>query len=537
MSFPLSYESAANPFADEAISSSSPGDLDPEVFRRCGIQLVEGIADYLAHIEEYPVLPAVAPGEIFQQVPSHAPEQAEPLEQVVAEALSLLPTTTTHWQAPGYLAYFAVTASVPAMLGKLLEAALNPSRMLWRASPVATELEQVTVAWVRQLLGLPDDLFGMIHTNSAVLPALVAALEARDLHIRERGLAGRSDIPRLRLYASQQAHSSVAKAAVALGLGLESLCLLPVDERYRLRVDALEAAIQQDLQEGVLPVAVIATVGTTATTSVDPVAEIAALCQRYRLWLHVDGAYAINTAIVPELRSAIAGCQSADSLTVNPHKLLGVPTGCSLLYTRHPALLKRAWSIQVAYLAHTDGDGALDLGDYSLSLPHGMPALALWMTLRTFGRTGLIARIRECMRLARLVADWIDASPDFERLAPTPFSVVCFRLHPPLLDNEDHLNVLNAQLLRRINAQGRFFLSHTMLPTRHGDHTYTLRVAIGNMRTTQAHIEALWQDLQQAAHAILTEGASCVTEGQLWQDLQQAAQESLPSIFPSSRKA
>ena len=423
------------------------------------------------------------------------------------------------------------------MLGKLLEAALNPSRMLWRVSPVATELEQVTVTWVRQLLGLPADLFGMIHANSAVLPALVAALEARDLHIRERGLAGRSDVPRLRLYASQQAHSSVAKAAIALGLGLESLCLLPVDERYRLRVDALEAAIAHDLQEGVLPVAVIATVGTTATTSVDPVAEIAALCQRYRLWLHVDGAFTINTAIVPELRSAITGCQHADSLTVNAHKLLGVPNGCSFLYTRHPALLKRAWSVQAAYLAHTDGDDVLDLGDYSLSLPHGMPALALWMTLRTFGRTGLIVRIRECMRLARLVADWIDASPYFERLAPTPFSVVCFRLHPPQVDNEAHLTVLNAQLLRRINAQSRFFLSHAMLPTRHSDHTYTLRIAIGNMLTTQTHIEELWQDLQQTTHTILMEDVSSANESQPWQDLQQTAHESLPSIVSSVRKA
>jgi aromatic-L-amino-acid decarboxylase len=367
--------------------------------------------------------------------------------------------------------------------------------MLWRTSPAATELEQVTLDWLRQMLGLPHPLFGVINdtASSGVLYALAAAREALPLHIRQQGIAGRTDVPRLRYYASQEAHSSVDKAGIVLGVGQEGLRKIGVDSEYRMDVGQLEQAIREDIAEGWQPFAVVATVGTTSTTSVDPVPQIADISERYGLWLHVDGAYGGSAAVDPAMRWTMAGCERADTMIVNPHKWLFTPIDCSVFYTRKPDVVKAAFSLVPEYLRNTEstGEEVPNLMDYGTSLGRRFRSLKLWMIMRYFGQEGLAARIREHVRLAQLFARWVDEAPDFERLAPTPFSTVCFRAHQSGIDDESKLEALNEGIMNHINAQGRFFLSHTKL-----NGIYTIRVAIGNLRTTETDIRDLWVELQ-----------------------------------------
>ena len=482
-------------YLDSAQQSSATGDMDPEAFRIYGHQVVDWIADYLGHVGDYPVLAQSAPGDIRQALPDRPPVQPESMETILADFERIIMPGITHWNSPGFLAYFGITGSGPGILGEMLSGALNVNAMLWRTSPAATELEQVTLDWLRQMLGLPHPLFGVINdtASSGVLYALAAAREALPLHIRQQGIAGRTDVPRLRYYASQEAHSSVDKAGIVLGVGQEGLRKIGVDSEYRMDVGQLEQAIREDIAEGWQPFAVVATVGTTSTTSVDPVPQIADICERYGLWLHVDGAYGGSAAVDPAMRWTMAGCERADTMIVNPHKWLFTPIDCSVFYTRKPDVVKAAFSLVPEYLRNTEstGEEVPNLMDYGTSLGRRFRSLKLWMIMRYFGQEGLAARIREHVRLAQLFARWVDEAPDFERLAPTPFSTVCFRAHQSGIDDESKLEALNEGIMNHINAQGRFFLSHTKL-----NGIYTIRVAIGNLRTTETDIRDLWVELQ-----------------------------------------
>src|SRR5579883_2099901 len=488
-------------YLDLAQQASNTGDMDPESFRAYGHQIVDWIADYLAHVGEYPVLAETAPGDIRHALPGQPPKEPEAMETILADFERVLMPGITHWNSPGFLAYFGVTGSGPGILGEMLAAALNVNAMLWRTSPAATELEQVTLDWLRQMLGLPNPLFGVINdtASSGVLYALAAAREAiPGLHIRQQGMSGRPDVPRLRYYASQEAHSSVEKAGIVLGIGQAGLRKIGVDSEFRMDVAKLERAIQEDLAEGYRPFAVVATVGTTSTTSIDPVPQIADVCERYGLWLHVDGAYGGSAAVAPEMRHVLAGCERADSLIVNPHKWLFTPIDCSVFYTRKPDVVKAAFSLVPEYLRNAEsmGDEVPNLMDYGTSLGRRFRSLKLWMIMRYFGQEGLAARIREHIRLGQLVAHRVDEAPDFERMAPTPFSTVCFRVHPQGMDDEAALERLNERIMNRINATGHFFLSHTKLHDK-----YTIRIAIGNLRTTEQDVRHLWQELQDALSA------------------------------------
>src|SRR5712691_2017992 len=481
---------------DSAQRPAATGDMDPEAFRRYGHQVVDWMADYLAEVGKYPVLAHIAPGDIRRSLPGQPPIQPVAMETILADFDQLLMPGITHWNSPGFMAYFGITGSGPGILGEMLSAALNVNAMLWRTSPAATELEQVTLDWLRQMLGLPSPLFGVINdtASSGILYALAAAREAiPGLHIRQEGMSGRADVPRLRYYASQEAHSSVDKAGIVLGIGQAGLRKIGVDSEFRMDVEELERDIQEDIAAGWRPFAVVATVGTTSTTSVDPVPQIAAVCERHGLWLHVDGAYGGLAAVDPAMHWVLAGCERADTLIVNPHKWLFTPVDCSVFYTRKPEVVKAAFSLVPEYLRNTEGKGdeVPNLMDYGTSLGRRFRALKLWMILRYFGQEGLAARIHEHIRLAQLFGQWVDDSPSFERMAPTPFSTVCFRAHPRGLDDEAQLEALNERIMNRTNEAGRFFLSHTKL---HGQ--FTMRVAIGNLRTSEQHMRTLWDDLQ-----------------------------------------
>src|SRR5216683_5131261 len=435
-------------YLDLAQQPAATGDMDPETFRLYGHQVVDWIADYLTHVGEYPVLAQTVPGDIRHALPDKPPVEPEAMETILADFERVLLPGITHWNSPGFLAYFSITGSGPGILGEMLSAALNVNAMLWRTSPAATELEQVTLDWLRQMLGLPSPLFGVINdtASSGTLYALAAAREAiPGLHIRQEGMSGRAEVPRLRYYASQEAHSSVDKAGIVLGIGQAGLRKIGVDSEFRMDVAELERAIQEDIAAGWRPFAVVATVGTTSTTSVDPVPQIVDICERYGLWLHVDASYGGSAAVDPAMQWVLAGCERADSIIINPHKWLFTPIDCSVFYTRKPDVVKAAFSLVPEYLRSAESigeDAPINLMDYGTSLGRRFRSLKLWMVLRYFGQEGLAARIHEHIRLAQLFAQWVDDSSNFERMAPTPFSTVCFRGHPQGLDDEAQLEAL-----------------------------------------------------------------------------------------------
>jgi len=472
------------------------GDMGPDEFRAYGTTVVEWIASYLGEVDRYPVLAKTKPGAIRRALPAAPPAHGEPMEAILKDFETTILPGVTHWNHPGFFAYFAITGSGPGILGELLTAALNVNGMLWKTSPAATELEEITLGWLRTMIGLPAAFFGVIMDTASVasLCAIAAAREAVPEHrYRVEGMAGG---PRLRLYTSEQAHSSIEKAAIVLGLGQQGLRKIPVDAQMRLDPQALASVIAEDRCQGWRPFCVVATVGTTSTTSVDPVPAIADLCAREGLWLHVDAAYAGLAALVPEYRWVLEGCERADSVVVNPHKWLFTPIDCSAFYCRRPELLRQTFSLIPDYLRTPESMAAevYDFMDFGVQLGRRFRALKLWMVIRYFGWEGLAARIREHIRLGQLFAAWVDADPNFERVAPSPLSTVCFRAHPIGEHNESVLDTLNTRLLDAVNSTGRAYLSATKV--RGHD---ALRMAIGNIRTTEAHVWTAWELLR--AHA------------------------------------
>ena len=482
---------------EPSVSDRLAGDLSVDEFRRHGHAVVEWIARFLECPERFPVLARVKPGEVRDALPPSPPTGPESLAQIMADFERIVVPGLTHWNHPAFFAYFAISGSAPGILGEMLAAALNVNAMLWKTSPAATELEEVVLDWLRQLLGLPPAFRGVIYDTASIatLCALAAAREAAGLSVREAGLAGRADLPPLVVYTSAQAHSSVEKGAIILGFGQEQVRKIPTDDAFRMDVTELERAVAADRDAGRRPIAVCASVGTTATTSVDPVPAVADVAERERLWLHVDAAYGGVAALVPECREVLVGCDRADSIVVNPHKWLFTPIDCSAFYCRRPAVLKQAFSLVPSFLQTPEGSAVENYMDYGPQLGRRFRALKLWMVMRAFGTDGLAARLREHMRLGRLFAGWVDADPDWERIAPVPFSTVVFRLHPRGWAADDaRLNPLNERLLEAVNATGEAFLSHAVLGGRH-----VLRLAIGNIRTEERHVARAWEILRAEA--------------------------------------
>jgi len=460
-------------------------------FRDVAHRVADWIAEYLEHPDRYPVLPRVRPGDIRAALPDAAPERGESFDAILSDFERIIVPGLTQWNHPGFFAYFAISTSAPGIIGEFLSAAVNQQAMLWRTSPAATELEGVALGWLRRLIGLPDGFDGVIYDTASIstLHALAAAREAAVPDVRQSGLAGRDGIRGIRVYCGEHAHSSVDKAVILIGLGHSALRRIPCDAEFRLRPELLASAIAEDRAAGLLPIAVVATVGSTSATSVDPVPAIADVCARERLWLHVDAAYAGVAAMVPGYEWILKGADRADSLVTNPHKWLFTPFDLSVLYCRRMDLVRQAFSLTPEYLKTSEGDaGVKNLMDTGIQLGRRFRALKLWMILRHFGADGLRARLAEHMRLARVFADWVDQSDRFERVAPVPFSVVCFRLRGDT-DDAAHARVLDA-----VNASGDVFLSHTKL-----DGRYVLRLAIGNINTTEQHVARAWELLNQAS--------------------------------------
>jgi aromatic-L-amino-acid decarboxylase len=477
----------------------STGDMSAEEFRRFGHEIIDWIANYFEHIEDLPVLAQIEPGDLKAQLPSVPPDKGEPMEAILADVDRLIVPALTHWSHPSFFAYFATSTSAPGIFGELLSAAFDVKSMLWRTSPASTELEEVVLDWLRQMIGLDAGMSGIIYDTASVssMHAIAAAREGVEMRIREQGMSGRKDLPLLRVYASDQAHSSIDKGIITLGLGQRALRKIPSDREFRMDVNALSEAVDEDQREGMLPFCVVATVGTTSTSSIDPVPEIVKVCEQHALWLHVDAAYAGSAAIVPELRHTLDGCQRADSLVLNPHKWLFTPFDLSVLYCRHMDLLGRAFSLVPEYLRTPEQAKVRSGSDYGVQLGRRFRALKLWMIIRYFGHEGLAARIREHCRLAQLFASWIEESTDWEMMAPVPFALVCFRARlrtPQQTEEADakRLDALNEAIMHGVNATGRAFLSHTKLNDK-----LTLRLSIGNIRTTERHVRQVWDLLNE----------------------------------------
>ncbi|HEX8368396.1 MAG TPA: pyridoxal-dependent decarboxylase [Pyrinomonadaceae bacterium] len=467
------------------------GDMPKEDFRRFGHEIVDWIADYFERLEDFPVLSQNQPNDLKNALPTQAPERGEDFAEVLKDVEKLILPAVTHWNHPNFHGLFSTSTSSVGVFGEMLAAAFDMKAMLWRTSPASTELEEVVLDWLRQMMNLPAEFKGIIYDTASVstLHAVAVAREKLNLRIREDGMSGRDDLPLLRVYCSEHVHSSIDKAVILLGLGQKSLRKIPTNQRFEMLPEKLAEAVAEDRRNGFLPFCVVATIGTTSSSSVDDVEKIADICEKSNLWLHVDTAYAGSTAIVPEFQAYFKGCERADSIVTNPHKWLFTPFDLSVLYVRDLDLLKKTFSLVAEYLKVTET--VTNQMDYGIQLGRRFRSLKLWFVMRYFGRQGLIERLREHCRLARAFASWVDESCDFELLAPVPFALVCFRAAPEGTAEEE-LDALNENIMNDINASGAAYLSHTKLNGK-----FTLRLSVGSIRVEERHIRKVWDLLNE----------------------------------------
>jgi aromatic-L-amino-acid/L-tryptophan decarboxylase len=473
--------------------------MEPAEFRRLGHELIDWIADYREHIGDLPVMSRVHPGEVEARLPADPPLLGDGLAGVIEDLDRTVLPGITHWNHPGWFAYFPSNTDLASVLADLVSSGLGPQGMSWQTSPAATEVEDVVMQWLRQMLGLPDTFSGVIHdsASTATFCALLCARERSTQFCQNQGGLQAQEAP-LVVYASDQAHSSIPKAALLAGLGADNLRLLGTDDDHALRIDLLDAAVREDLAAGRVPCAVVAAVGTTATTALDPLRDVAALAERYGLWLHVDAALAGTAMICPEYRWMWDGIEHADSLVLNPHKWMGAGFDLSAYYVRDPQHLVRVMSTNPSYL-RTAQDGLVrNLRDWGIPLGRRFRALKLWFVIRDSGVEGLQARVRRDMENARWLKEQVDATPGWQRLAPVPLQTVCIRHVPVELDgDEDALAVHNLLLADAINQSGRSYLTPAVLKGRQ-----MIRVSIGAQATEREHVAALWRDLREATASV-----------------------------------
>ena len=469
--------------------------MKPDDLRASLHRIADWAADYRENVEQLPIAPSVSPGDITRGTTSAAPENPDTMDRILADLDAVVMPGVLHWGHPEFLAYFGSTSNGPALIGEIAAAALNVSAMTWRTSPAATELESVVLDWIRQMVGITDAFTGIVYdtASTGVLHAMTAAREAKGGDIRRRGMAGRKDLPTYRLYSSDQAHSSLEKAAIVLGLGEDNVVRIQTDENFRLDVNELRKAIESDLRDGFLPLAVVATVGTTSTGGVDPVAAISEICHEHDLWLHVDAAYGGALAVLPEGRYVMDGAKNADSIVLNPHKWLFVPLDFSTLYIKKPEVLRDVFTLTREYLRLDASGGATNYMDYGFQLGRRFRALKAWMTFRAFGRSGIESRIRENCRLASHFAELVSAHPSFELAAPQSMGIVAFRYRPDGVGG-DALDHLNEEIVEKVNASGRAYITHTRLNGR-----VAIRIGVGNILTEQRHLDDLWSRILEAA--------------------------------------
>jgi aromatic-L-amino-acid decarboxylase len=470
--------------------------MDIEEFRKHGRAMVDWMADYLQHVEEYPVLSNAKPGEIKANLPLQFPENPENFKVIFKDFEDKIMPGITHWESPNFFAYFPASKSKPSILGEMLMSVLGTQGMVWLTSPAATELEDRMMEWMGDLLGLSKDWTGSIQdtASTGTFNALITAREkASNFQINENGFFR---MPKYRIYASEQAHSSIDKNVKIAGFGYKNLVKIPVDENFAMIPEKLEEKIQKDIDSGYEPLFVLGALGTTSTTAVDPLEKIGAIAKKYHLWFHVDAAYSGAALICPEHRWMSKGIEMADSMVFNPHKWMFVNFDCSLYYVKEPDLLKQTYSITPEYLK-TDADEEVNnYRDWHIQLGRRFRALKLWFVLREFGAEKLRTIIDHHIKWAQELESEINQTDNFEMLAPVPVNLLCFRFNNGKM-TEDELNQFNEQLLKKINASGKIFITHTKLNGK-----YILRLVGGHPELTKGHLKRAWELIQEMANKI-----------------------------------
>ena len=463
-----------------------PPAFDVEEFRQAAYAHGDWAASYFENVRQHRVLPSVQPGDFAATFAKAAPEEGESFEAILTDFQSKILPALTLWNHPRFFAWFSNSSTPPSILADFLAATVNVNAMLWKSSPAATELEQVTLDWLRQWLGFKDELFGIIYDTAsiAVLQAIGAAREYVDPECRTKGMR-----PGMTVYVSEHTHFSAERAAITLGFGQENVRKVPVNEEFQMRPDLLEDVIKSDLAAGKRPCCIVASVGSTSTSAIDPIGEIAKIAARYDIWLHVDAAYGGSAAVVPEMRHVFSGVERADSFVFNPHKWLYVSVDCSVLYTRRPEIFRRASSVIAEVIRTPEDEKVVNFNDYGVQLGRRFRALKLWYVIRYYGRQRIVGMLRESLQLANLLKKLVEADREFELSAPVPFSLICFRYRGA--------NAINQRLLAQINDSGKAFLSHTVL-----NGQYVLRFAIGNFQTNENDVRETWQLIRETAHQI-----------------------------------
>jgi aromatic-L-amino-acid decarboxylase len=470
--------------------------LDNQSFRQHAHRMVDWMADYLDQVAQYPVKSQVAPRALYDQLPPAAPVEGEDMDQILADFERLIMPGITHWQSPNFMAYFPANGSYPSLLAEMLTATLGAQCMIWETSPAAAELEEKMMNWLGQLIGVPDSWAGVIQSTAsdASLCAILSARErASAFAVNAHGLQG---APRYRVYGSAELHASVEKDVKIAGLGRDNYVRIPVDASLAMRPEALAEAITADLAQGYQPLCVVAAIGTTSSTAIDPLPAIAELCTRHGIWLHVDAAYAGAALILPECQAMIQGIEQADSLVFNPHKWLFTHFDCSAYFVKDPASLVQTFEISPEYLKTGVDQQVNNYRDWGVPLGRRFRALKLWFVMRSFGVAQMQAILRQHIAWAQELAQQLQAEPAFDLLAPVPLNLICFRYHPPGLDDEATLDQLNQQLLATLNATGQLYLTHTRL---HG--RYVLRLVAGQTNLERQHLQAAWQLIRATALA------------------------------------
>ncbi len=471
--------------------------MEQKEFREWAHRLADWMADYMEKVSEYPVLPNVEPGDILRQLPDRAPSHGEPMEAIFRDFEQVILPGMTHWQHPRFFGYFPASRSAPSVLAEMLTATLGAQCMIWLTSPAAEELETRCMDWLRDMIGLPSSFVGSIQ-ETASAANLIALLMARERITRFRARdQGMFDLPTLRVYASEHIHSSVVKAARIAGFGEDNVVLVAADENFAMDVEALERCIRNDLIRGYRPTCIVAALGTTSSTAIDPLPAIARISQRYKVFLHVDAAYAGTALILPELRWMIEGIEGVDSFVFNPHKWMFVNFDCTAFFVQDPQLLVQTFAIHPEYLRTGADQQVRNYRDWGIQLGRRFRALKLWFVIRSYGVEGLRAKISQHLAQGQWFAQRVDEAADFERLAPVPLNLVCFRYHPTALDTEEALDALNQQLLDRLNASGKLFITHTRLAGR-----LVLRFVPGQTETTMEDIKFAWAFIAEQARQL-----------------------------------
>jgi len=465
--------------------------MERETFRRYGHQVVDWVADYLEDVERYPVLSPVVPGEVQKQLPREPPVTGEPMDKILADFRDIIVPGVTHWNHPRFFAYFPANNSGPSILGELLSAALGINAMVWQTCPAATELEELVMDWLRQMLGLPERFRGVIQdtASTGTLCALVCARErVTGFRVNAHGFAAGTEGGTLRVYTSQEGHSSVEKDAKIAGFGAENVVRVEVDEAYAMDPRDLEQRIVADQRTGLRPCCIVATVGTTSSTAIDPLTPIASVAERYGLWLHVDAAMSGTAALCPEFRYIHDGLELADSYCFNPHKWMFTNFDCDCFYVADRGTLIETLSILPEYLRNkaTESGAVIDYRDWQIPLGRRFRSLKLWFVIRHYGVEGLRHHIRRHVQLAQSFASWVREDDRFELVVPPPLNLVCFRLRGG--------DVANQELLDRLNRSGDLYLTHTRLHNR-----FTLRLSVGQTYTESRHVERAWKRIQEVA--------------------------------------